>query len=52
MIRKGTEVVPVGMACDLSGKNPLVTLSSEAPLLSLLSIFSTGESLVRTIRLR
>ncbi|KAL7412689.1 hypothetical protein BDY24DRAFT_392381 [Mrakia frigida] len=42
MIRKGTEVVPVGMACDLSGKNPLVTLSSEAPLLSLLSIFSTG----------
>lgn len=35
-------VVPVKEACDLSGKNPLVVMSCEAPLLELLSIFSTG----------
>ncbi|KAG8903779.1 cell separation during budding [Tulasnella sp. 403] len=44
IIAKGKEGgdASVGLACDLSQKNPLVTLPSNAGLISLLTVFSRG----------
>ncbi|KAF8521017.1 hypothetical protein JB92DRAFT_1844494 [Gautieria morchelliformis] len=40
--RSGTGSVPVQLCTDLSEKNPLVTLPSNATILSLLEVFSRG----------